>query len=1747
MEVPLFGDEGFTPASPAPSPRRSRWVFALAPAALLALGAGNAPAQTEPVCSHTPQTGEWVSCEESDGSTDNIDISLTGVTIEVPETSNDAAVTGHQNQALGHVDIAVEGSDLTATADGGAGVLGRIFVGNGDNDEDVDIDVRNTDITTSGTSKTIIGTTFFAHGINGYHDGSGDIDITVVGGALTTKGRSSDSISALHPGDSGDITINVRGATLKTENTESTATESEGIEAVIEGAGVIDIDVTGTTIETAGTESEGISTRRGRHEGDINVDVTGGSRIETAGAMADGIYGSYSRNTTGDLSINVRDSGIETNSYDARGIDGVHSGAGDIVIDVHNSSVATNETEPWPALKQTMSDAIRGFHGSSSAGDVRISVTDGSVTTKGTVSHGIYGYHGNLGDIDIDVTDAAVRTESTALHPDYDDTFSMGIYANHTATGNVDVSVTGGSVETLGVNSHGILAWHRSTTDPERSIDVTVEGASVTARGAGANAVQVGRAVGGVADRAAALGADGYRRQTVRVNGQVYGGSGQDTAGVYLGGGGKVYIGPRGSVRADSGIAILATGSAPKLYLDMDLDGRRLAEVIGDDWIINDGGRTTIVVNAVTLHDERGVTGLEAPNGAFDLTMRREGVRVTDRTTDPWSVSALATGTGRDRDFSAGDFIEPSPVLAHVELASQRGSGGEWSTGERVEVRVRFSKRVRVETPAGGRGPEFVLIFCHEEDDRGDCMGGETSPAFAAYTGGAGTDTLIFSYTVGSSQDGAKSVAVPHFGLVKRDARIVSAEDDEAVDHRFQHNTVFNLFLRADDNRDRPWTEGETIEVIVRFRREVVVSTSVGTPTIGLQTGNGRGFGRTKRADYARVSNEDQSAGLYTDLVFKYRVSAADGEVRVVKVLANSLRRNGGVIRDRQGYDAALGHEEKEWSTIISPPLTVRFASPPERHDGTQRVKVRVAFSEPVEESPERVGEHGVRVEGGEVTSVRPVGGHAPGGSEAREGIRSAGGQEDREIMWEFEIEPDSTDDMTMTLEAGRPCDEPGAICTADGRALSEGISTTVRGPDAETPAPLTARVARAPAEHDGKAALKVRVAFSEAVAVGNRAFRDHGVGVSGGRVTKVRKVNGRRDRWELTVKPSSHGNVTVLLAPPLDCAASGALCTADGRALSNTISATVRGPVAVSVADARAREGEDETIDFAVSLSRAASGPVSVTYASADRTARAGEDYRARQGKLRFAPGETAKTVSVPVLDDAHDEGEETMRLRLSAASGAVIADGEATGTIENSDPMPQAWLARFGRTVAGHVTDAVGERLTGPAGGGSHVTLGGQRLSLAGHAPDVPVASGPEAADGLTAFADRIADRPLTGRELLLGSSFRLAPGDGDASTRWTAWGGAAQSRFEGDADGLALDGDVTTFTLGADAAWSRWLAGVALAYSTGEGGYRDHAARDGHPDLGSGTLGSTLTGVHPYARYRAGERLTLWGMLGYGTGDLTLTVKGRDGAPDTNTDTDTRFRMAAAGGRGVLVAAGDTGGFELATRTDAQFVRMTSEKTDGLAATTADASRLRLALEGSHRIERASGQTLTPSLEVGLRHDGGDAETGAGIEVGGGVRYADPALGLTVEAKARGLVAHEDSDYREWGASGSVRIDPGASGRGLSLTLAPTWGAASGGADRLWSLRDARHFAANDTFDPAARLDAEAGYGLGAFGGRGLMTPYAGFGLSETGARAWRTGVRWTLGPAVAFGVEGTRSEPANDDAPEHGLAIRATLRW
>ena len=120
-------------------------------------------------------------------------------------------------------------------------------------------------------------------------------------------------------------------------------------------------------------------------------------------------------------------------------------------------------------------------------------------------------------------------------------------------------------------------------------------------------------------------------------------------------------------------------------------------------------------------------------------------------------------------------------------------------------------------------------------------------------------------------------------------------------------------------------------------------------------------------------------------------------------------------------------------------------------------------------------------------------------------------------------------------------------------------------------------------------------------------------------------------------------------------------------------------------------------------------------------------------------------------------------------------------------------------------------------------------------------------------------------------------------------------------------------------------------------------------------------------------------------------------------------------------------------------------------------ADVWLLRIGLEGSRGFalgDGGDGATLTPSFEVGLRLDGGDAETGFGADLGGGLALVDPGNGLSLDLKARGLVVHEASGFREWGASATLSFDPRPStDRGLALSLRQSWGASpAGGMDGL-----------------------------------------------------------------------------------------------
>ena len=489
-----------------------------------------------------------------------------------------------------------------------------------------------------------------------------------------------------------------------------------------------------------------------------------------------------------------------------------------------------------------------------------------------------------------------------------------------------------------------------------------------------------------------------------------------------------------------------------------------------------------------------------------------------------------------------------------------------------------------------------------------------------------------------------------------------------------------------------------------------------------------------------------------------------------------------------------------------------------------------------------------------------------------------------------------------------------------------------------------------------------------------------------------------------------------------------------------------------ISVSDATVREAAGAELAFKVTLDRSQSqrpqsGLLHVRYVTRDVTATAGADYTATSGQVSFAPGETEKVVKVAVLDDSHDEASETMELvlwELDYPFGSTrLRDTVGTGTITNTDPIPSAWLGRFGRTVADQALDAVSKRIAAERTPGLSGSLAGQEL------PHMPFGSGSQegaevvsdtttASDVSDALSEAIyhaatASDSMNGQDVLLGTNFSLSRGADATGGNLTFWGRAAYSGFDGKEGDLSLDGEVVTGLLGMDYARQRWMLGLAVSRSGGNGSYNDSGA-----GAMEGKIEASLTAGVPYGAWQATDWLELWGALGYGRGQMTLKPKEQG-----EIKADLNWTMAAVGARAALLDP-DGEGLSLDLLSDALWTRTTSEQVTGLAGTEADVTRLRLALEGSWANLLQGGGELTPKFSLGARYDGGDAETGFGMELGGGIVWSSPGLGLSLDLDGRTLLFHEADGLKDWGFSAGLTFDPNPdSKRGLSVTLGQDWG--------------------------------------------------------------------------------------------------------
>ena len=375
---------------------------------------------------------------------------------------------------------------------------------------------------------------------------------------------------------------------------------------------------------------------------------------------------------------------------------------------------------------------------------------------------------------------------------------------------------------------------------------------------------------------------------------------------------------------------------------------------------------------------------------------------------------------------------------------------------------------------------------------------------------------------------------------------------------------------------------------------------------------------------------------------------------------------------------------------------------------------------------------------------------------------------------------------------------------------------------------------------------------------------------------------------------------------------------------------------------------------------------------------------------------------------------------------------------------------------------------------------------LVAAGHGGNSAVSGGSGGSGGL----GRLVDFGGAGGPQR-GSEFLLAVGGGQdaerrsgAGRRWQVWGQGDIQTVQGAPSAVTgYDGELQTAYLGVDT-WvtERWLAGVAAARSRGYGDWRTGGSH--------GSLATTLTAVHPYVQWSDGST-SVWVTAGGGWGAAeNVRRSGRRG------ESDLGLRLGLVELRRRLGAA--VGGVELGVRADAAWAELrTGTGRESIDGQTVVVNQMRVGAELSRPV-RLGRLTLAPFGEVHARRDGGAGQTGAGLEVVGGLRAA--AGRLRVDAQGRILALHSATGYYERGLGLTVGVG-NQEQEGLSLSFSPRWGDSAAGGGALWQEQVYGHSLSQGR--DAWELSWRGGYGMRMPSGR-LLTWFGSVSHSRLGRR-------------------------------------------
>ena len=387
--------------------------------------------------------------------------------------------------------------------------------------------------------------------------------------------------------------------------------------------------------------------------------------------------------------------------------------------------------------------------------------------------------------------------------------------------------------------------------------------------------------------------------------------------------------------------------------------------------------------------------------------------------------------------------------------------------------------------------------------------------------------------------------------------------------------------------------------------------------------------------------------------------------------------------------------------------------------------------------------------------------------------------------------------------------------------------------------------------------------------------------------------------------------------------------------------------------------------------------------------------------------------------------------------------------------------------------------------------------------------------------------------GTPLLIGESGEV---NGAIGTLWgfgfTA-GGDYRSMGSGQGAEVGWDGDVITGHLGFDVRPVRELllgltAGASQATTTFE------------VDGRRGLLDHRMISASPYFSWVLFPGMWWWATASYGVGEAEMADRDEPGVARPHAGSSSLLSGALGWNVNLIDSPGHDPGSRVgvAVRGEGSLnhFRVDSSRGD-MPDLEMNTWRGRLMVQGTYEQPFNDSVYMIPTLEAGVRYDGGQAASGAGVELGGRFRYEDQSVGLTLEAHGRALVPLDDTS-REWTAGGLVRISSDRDGFGPFLNVTPSFEP----VESIASVPTA------ELISRQGRVDAELGYdGLQVDGVPGLLTPYGAVTLADGGSSTYRWGSRLTLTDDLALNLEAQHERAHIAAATEHSATLSANLRF